>query len=106
MLKPFFVRNNRVLIRVHPENVICLSTEKNYTKIFLSNNEDYLVRSTLTSALKKLPPDMFIKIHRSIAVSIYHMDKIYSDHLIIGDQSIPVGRQFRRSLLTKLNVIE
>ena len=106
MLKPFFVRENKVLKKIIPEDVICLSTEENYTRIFLVNKTYYTVRSTLSGALKKLPPEMFIKINRSVVASVYHIDDIHKDHLMIGTQSIPIAKQYYKSLIDKLNVIE
>ena len=106
MLKPFFVWQNGVLKRINPEEVVCLVAFKNYTKIHLSNKTHCLARSSLSGALKKLPPDIFVKIHRSCAVSIYFIDNIAKDHLIIGQESIPIGRQYYRSFIKQLNVIE
>ena len=106
MLKPFFIRQNKLLKKIQPEDVIGLSTEGNYTRIFLANKTFYMVRSTLSNALKKLPQDMFIKIHRSIVVSVYYIDDIEKDHLVIDGESLPIGRQFYQSFIDKLNIIE
>jgi DNA-binding LytR/AlgR family response regulator len=106
MLKPFFVWQNKVLKSLKPEEVVCLVAEKNYTKIYLSNKTDCLVRSTLSGALKKLPPEIFIKIHRSCVVSIYFIDNIARDHLIIGGKPLPIGRQYYRSVIKQLNIID
>ena len=106
MLRPFFVWQNRALKKLHPEDVICLSTEGNYTRIYLRDKSFYMVRSTLSAALKKLPADIFIKIHRSFAVSIDHIDSIHKDHLVVSNESLPIGKQYYRSLIEKLNVIE
>jgi len=106
MLKPFFVWQDKMLKKVHPEDVICLFTEKNYTKIFLSDKSYYMVRSTLSNALKKLPDDIFIKTHRSFAVSVLYIDSIYKDHLVVGDEPVPIARQYYKSVRNKLNIIE
>jgi DNA-binding LytR/AlgR family response regulator len=106
MLKPFFVWQNKVLKRIDPEKVMCLYTEGNYTKIFLSDKTYYLVRSSLSRAIKKLPPEMFIKIHRSLVASIYFIDDIARDHLIMGGEPIPIGRQYYKAAVGQLNIIE
>lgn len=106
MLNPFFVWQNKVLKRIDPGQVMCLYTEGNYTKIFLSDKTYYMVRSSLSGALKKLPPEMFIKIHRSIVASIYFIDDIAKDHLIIDGESIPIGRQYYKTAIRQLNIIE
>jgi DNA-binding LytR/AlgR family response regulator len=106
MLKPFFVRQNKKLKKINPEDVICLSTEGNYTRIYLADKTFYMVRSTLSGALKKLPPDIFIKIHRSIVASVYHIDSIDKDHLLVGDEPVPIAKQYYKSLIDRLNIIE
>lgn len=106
MQKPFFVWQNKVLKSVSPVDVMLLVTEGNYTKIVLSNESYYHVRSSLAGALKKLPPDMFIKIHRSYAVSIHFIDNIARDHLIVAGEAIPIARQYYKPVMEKLNIIE
>ena len=107
MQKPFFVWQNKVLKNVNPEEVMCLYTEGNYTRIILSDKKTtYLVRSALSRALKKLPPDMFIKTHRSFAASIYFIDNIARDHLTVGGESIPIARRYYKPVIDRLNVIE
>lgn len=106
MLKPFFVWQNKVLKSVSPEDVMCLETEGNYTRIVLSNKSFYHVRSSLSAALKKLPPDMFIKTHRSFAASIHFIEDIARDHLTVGGLPIPIARQYYKPVLRQLNIIE
>ncbi|OQP62857.1 hypothetical protein A3860_26460 [Niastella vici] len=106
MSKPFFVWKNKVLKSVSPEDVMCLETEGNYTKIILSNKSYYHVRSSLSAALKKLPPDMFIKTHRSYAASIHFIDDVARDHLVVGGESIPISRQYYKPVIRQLNIIE
>jgi DNA-binding LytR/AlgR family response regulator len=106
MLKPFFVWQNKVLKSISPEDVMCLLTEGNYTKIILSDKTFYLVRSSLSGTLKKLPSDMFIKTHRSFAASIYFIDNIARDHLTVGQEPIPIARRYYGSVIGQLNIIE
>lgn len=106
MMKPLFIRQDKVFQKIDLEEVICLYTEGNYTKIFLSDKSYYLVRSSLSKAMKKLPSDIFIKIHRSYVASIYYIDNIARDHLLIGGEPVPIARQYYKSLMEKLNIIE
>lgn len=106
MLNPFFVRQNKVLKKIDPGQVTFLITEGNYTRIYLSDKTYYMVRSSLSGALKKLPPQMFIKIHRSLVASIYFIDDIAKDHLIIGGEPVPIGRQYYKTAIRQLTIIE
>jgi DNA-binding LytR/AlgR family response regulator len=106
MLKPFFVWKDKKLIRLDPGHVMFLKTVGNYTSIVLSNETYFMVHASLSSVLKKLPPDLFIKTHRSWAASIFYIETIQRDHLTIGEESIPIARQFYKTVLEQLNVIE
>jgi DNA-binding LytR/AlgR family response regulator len=106
MLKPFFVWQDKVLKSLSPEDVICLRAEGNYTKIFLTNKRTCLVRSSITGALKKLPPEMFIRTHRTYGVSIYFIESVAKDHVIIRGQSVPVSKLYYPRIIEKLNVID
>ena len=57
-------------------------------------------------ALKKLPKDTFIRINRKMVASIYYMDLIARDHLIIEGEPVPISKQFYASVLAQLNIIE
>ncbi|OQP62227.1 LytR/AlgR family response regulator transcription factor [Niastella populi] len=106
MLHPLFVWQNKKLKSVNPEDVMCLVTEGNYTKIVLSNKTYHMVRSSLSTALKSLPANMFIKTHRAYAASILFIDNITRDHLTVGGEIIPIGRQFYQGVIKKLHIIE
>lgn len=96
-----------MLKKIQPEDVIAISSEKNYIKIFVTNKQYYLVRSTLTAALKKLPPDLIKRIHQRLAVSVNYADFIAKDHLQIeGEENpIPISRQHYRAFINSLNIV-
>jgi DNA-binding LytR/AlgR family response regulator len=107
MLTPVFVWNDRMLLKIHPEEIVRLVAEKNYTKIFLADNDKpHMVRSTLSNALKKLPDHIFIKTHRSYAVSVLYINFIARDHLLVSDQIVPIAKQYYRSVMEKLVIID
>ena len=106
MLKPFFIWDNRILVQINPDHVVCLQVEGNYTRICLADDKSHLVRCTLTSALKKLTPGLFLKVHRGFAASIYYIDKIHHDMLVIGTSKFPIAKKYRASLLKKINILK
>lgn len=105
MSKPLFIWQDKTLIQINPEEIACLSTEKNYTRIFMTDDSHFMVRSTLSNAAKKLPPDMFIKIHRSYVVSLRHINSIFKDHVEVCERPVPVARQYYQSLLKRVSII-
>jgi DNA-binding LytR/AlgR family response regulator len=93
-------------MRLDPLHVMFLETKGNYTKIVLSNETYFMVHASLSSILKKLPPDLFIKTHRSWAASILFIEIIEREQLTICNNSIPIARQYYKTVIEQLNVIE
>jgi DNA-binding LytR/AlgR family response regulator len=106
MLLPFFVWHNKVLKKIKTEEVVYLTTEGNYTRIYLSNKTSIIMRATLSGALQQLPSDVFIKVHRRFVASIFYIDTIDKDHLIIAGKPMPVGRQYYKTFINQLNIID
>ena len=63
--------------------------------------------TTLESALKKLPKDQFVQIHRSYAVPLGLITEIASDVLVLSSTlsiTLPVSKQHYPELLKKLEI--
>ncbi len=105
MLRPLFIRHEKLLKRIDPAMVTFLETQGNYTRICLSDKSFYEVRISLIAALKKLPADMFIQIHPNYIVSILFIEAIARDHLAIQGEGIPIAKEFYKSFIRKLDVI-
>ncbi len=49
---------------------------------------------------------MFIKINRSLVASIYFIDDIDRDHLVVGGLPAPIGKGFYKTAISQLNIID
>jgi len=106
MMKPIFIwQKQKPIKRIDPEKVLYLQTKGNYSRLYFPDKSFLIVRSSLFAALKKLPPDMFIRINESMAVSIYHIDNIRRDYLVLAGETKTIGRLYYHSVLEQLNVI-
>ena len=113
MLKPIFIRYKGVLRRLDPQKVVGLYTKGNYTEILLSDFRSYQIRASLTSAFKKLPQGMFVRIDRTTVVSIYYIDMVAKDHLAVAagrmgrkKELFKIGKIFYEPLISKLKIVE
>ncbi len=105
MPKPLFILQKRSLKQIDPEDIVCLVTVNNYTHVNLKDKSFFLVRSSLQNTIKLMPKDMFVRIHRSCVVSVMHISYIFKDHVIAGDGSLPVSKQYYDGLMKMVNVI-
>jgi hypothetical protein len=110
MLMPFFVRTKvngeKVLKKVDPMRVTRLTAEKNYTTITLRDGLKYSVYSSLVNALSSFPQGMFIKINRADVVSVFHVDHITKEYLILDGQIVTIGRPYYKYVVAGISIIE
>ena len=110
MVMPFFIRTEvkkeRILKKVDPLQVARLSALKNYTTIRLIDGREYTVRTSLVKALRNFPPGMFVKIDRADVVSVFCIDEIAKDHLIMDGKTVTIARSYYKYVAAGLNIIE
>ncbi len=112
MMKPVFIWQKQTPIKkIDPRTVVYLYTKGNYTELYFPDKSFWKVRSSLYGALQKLPEDMFVRISDTTAVSIYYIDSIYRDYLVLVGKSEepkdskPISKRYYSSVIKQLNVI-
>lgn len=60
---------------INVEDIVYLEASNNYTTIFLSGNQKFLVCRTLKDFEEMLPAEIFLRIHHSNIVNKYHVQK-------------------------------
>ena len=95
-LRFVFVKSEYKIIKVKFEDILFCEGMKDYTQIYLRGKADpILTLSNLKSFSYKLPPDEFIRVHRSFIVSLTHIDSIARNEIYIGKKIIPIGDSFK-----------
>lgn len=97
----FTVKVDGDLIRIPFVDFLYAQSLGNYVKI-ITNKQTYLASITTTELEHLLPPNMFMRIHKS---HIVHMDKITKSgngFVLVNDVELPVGITYRRELAERL----
>jgi DNA-binding LytR/AlgR family response regulator len=96
-----FVRRNERMIKIMIKDIYYFEADRNYCKIF-AKNKDCLLVMTLKEIDEKLPPEHFLRIHRSFIINLTHVDEVAGSHVVIGRKAIPLSKSLRAELLTRL----
>lgn len=99
----FFKVKNR-LERIRFESVLWIEARDIYS-IIRTDQARYLVSHTLKSLEERLPTENFARIHRSYIVQVNKIDAIEDNAAVIDENYIPIGKTFKESLLSRLNVM-
>ncbi len=99
-----FVRSNSLLTKVKIQDIIYVQALGDYVNIF-TRDKRLTVHITLKGMEEKLPRDKFYRLHRSYLTSLNHIDNIEEGTAYVGKHPLPIGEQFKKELLKRINLI-
>jgi two-component system, LytTR family, response regulator len=92
-----YVKTGYEQIKVPYDDILYLEAAGNYVT-FVLKDQNLLSRSTFNEAIHLLPPDRFIRIHRSYIVAVSKIDKAERHQVTINKTKIPVGEAYSQNL--------
>lgn len=99
-----FARIDNVLTRLDFDQILYVETMGDYIRI-ATPQKKYTVHLTLKALLEKLPPDRFLRIHRSYVVALDKIDSFADNMVSIQKNVLAVSETYRAHLLEKLNAL-
>ncbi len=78
--------------------VLYVEGSKDYVQIRLLHNK-IITLQTLKAMEELLPPDHFIRVHKSFIVAINKIEQIHKQHIVINQTIIPIGEFYRDQFL-------
>ena len=92
------------LVRIAFDDILYIEGLKDYVKVHVTNNEQAILSLTSLKALEeKLPPERFLRIHRSYIVSLEKIRAVTKNSAQIGETTIPVSEQYKDPFLLFVN---
>ena len=106
--KEIFIKNGSSLIKLKLNEIVFIEALENYVTLSTRDNK-YTIHFTMKAIENQLPSSIFIRVHRSFIIN-KSMIKAIKDNtldIIVGDtpKSIPIGKSFRDSLLSDINLM-
>jgi DNA-binding LytR/AlgR family response regulator len=99
-----FVKVDNRFIRINPEDIFFIEAKGDYV-LFKTEQKGYIVHSTIKNIEEKLNGSQFVRVHRSYIVNIDKIVDIEDNNLLVGKLIIPVSRNQKPILMSKLNMI-
>jgi DNA-binding LytR/AlgR family response regulator len=92
-----YFKVNKEMVKLFLEDILWIEGLKDYVRI-------HTVSGTLVSYLRisyleeKLPPDQFVRIHKSFIVSLKHIQAVSATYIRINNEELPIGRIYKAKL--------
>ncbi|MFL5740392.1 MAG: LytR/AlgR family response regulator transcription factor [Flavisolibacter sp.] len=97
----FFVNAGYSLLKVVFSDILWIEGLKDYVKINLkSSSSPVITRMSMKSLEEQLPPDRFLRLHKSFIVAKDNVSAIRKNSVFVGSMEIPVGESYRDLLKT------
>ena len=91
----FFVKNGNITQKINFEDILFVEGMKDYLRIW-TTKERVMTLLSFKKLLEALPPDGFIRIHKSYLVALNKIDSIEHNHVKIGNNKLPVSDSYRK----------
>lgn len=99
-----FFKADYKIIKVEISDIVYVESMSEYLKIYLrSEPMPKVVLMSFPKLLEKLPPRLFVRIHRSYLINLSHLVELSGGMALMeGGKSLPVGDSYRSALLARL----
>ncbi len=97
-----FIKNNYRFVKITLRDIKYMEAENSYT-IINTSDQKIALRMPLSGFLERLAMPRLVRTHRSFAVNLDRVDSFNDYELRIGEQDIPLGRNYKEDFLRHFN---
>ena len=96
-----FLKVDRKFVKIMMSDILFIESLKDYIRV-TTKSSSLISYQSLTSITEKLPPDKFIRIHRSFTIGIDKVNSIEGNCVEIDGKLLPISREHRQEVLKKI----
>lgn len=93
-----FIKHNYQFVRVPLADILLLEADNTYTTL-VTGSRKYALRLPLSAVLERLALPQLVRVHRSHAVNIHHVESFSETEAVVADYAVPLGRQYKEAFL-------
>ncbi|HOZ89608.1 MAG TPA: response regulator [Bacteroidia bacterium] len=100
----FFVKRGAMLVKVFLENIYWLQAMDNYV-IIQTKEDQFVIHATMKDIETKLPPEKFMRVHRSYIIALDKISHMDEGAVVINDKTIPIGKSYKEVFMNRINFL-
>ncbi|NTW24581.1 MAG: response regulator transcription factor [Lentimicrobium sp.] len=91
-----FIKSDYKVRRINLSDIQYIEGLKDYVKVYLHGDpKPVLTLATMKQMEGKLPPDRFMRVHRSFIVNLQRIEIIERSRIVFGNVYIPISDQYK-----------
>lgn len=99
-----FIKEGYAFRKVQPKDITHIESEANYVVLHFNDGSKLMTRSTLSTFVEQLDPQIFVRVHRSFFVNIHHIEGVYPLDIKLKTGKIPISKNYRDDFLKVLGI--
>ncbi|NOZ48000.1 MAG: response regulator transcription factor [Chlorobi bacterium] len=96
-----YVKENKKMVKVFIDNIEYIESIKDYSRI-ITTRKKVVTKQQLSFFEEKLDNTLFLRIHRSIIVSVKRIESYGSSFVEIAGIELPIGRSYKEKVISEL----
>lgn len=97
-----FVKSEYKLVRVDFSHIRYIESLRDYVAIHTLNDGKLMTLDSLRNMEEILPPDNFVRVHKSFIVAINKIQYVERNRIVINDQYIPIGDSYQEKFFERI----
>lgn len=98
-----FVKDGQKYVKIKTESICYLESDKKYVYIHTTGKK-VMIRSTIQDCIDLIGSADIVRVHRSYAINIQHLETIETEMLIVNQAEVPIGKTYKDELLKRLRI--
>jgi len=101
-----FIKEKGVFKKINPEDIFYVEALKDYVLLMMKDHK-FTLHITMKELVKKLPKNMFQRIHRSYIVNMNKIELIHLSNITVENYEVilPIGGSYKKPLSARINVL-
>ncbi|MCW3082988.1 MAG: two component transcriptional regulator, LytTR family [Bacteroidetes bacterium] len=96
--KYMYLRADYKLHKITISEIVYVEGLDDYVKVHIENQKTLVVRITMKKLLEKLPPNEFIRVHKSFIIAVNRINWIKTGSVSVGGQELPLGQNYAKAV--------
>jgi len=93
-----FIKVKDAFEKIEESDITYVNSDHVYLEIHTTAKQRFVIRKSLTEFMEELSPD-FMRIHKSHAVNLRHVNKVMNNSVMVGDLELVIGKSFKTDFL-------
>jgi DNA-binding LytR/AlgR family response regulator len=99
-----FIKDGGRFEKIILQDVLWLEARRNYCDI-VTLYQRFTASATIHALYRQLPGTLLVRVHRSYVVNLAHVTAMEGSMVLIKEQQIPIGKNYRRGFLERFHFL-